>query len=397
MLCNSSLSRAQNHEINAKSQVGAYPIVAGGFLLSPSLKLQQTYNDNALAQHSEAKGDFITTVIPQIQIKKSIRDHDFFIGASSSLYRYARNSRENINNYSANFHGKLTALRGLTIPFKTGYRVTHLERNLEKSLTRPIQPTKRGGFLSELGIEYNPNRLAIKLLSSHETARHANGRSRIGGLIVRKDRDYNQYALEATAGYQIATRWTPFISFRYENSSFLHRQFNGTAFNGPKRDNIYTGFLAGLGYKTQFISADLALGKGNQHYNDPQLADINSLTLRGNLGWEITDRTFLEFSLQHRAREDALLNLGYVETLSSAKIEYELDSDLFWNTNLEYRKQDYRSDRSDIDYSAGIGLYYILSPSLQAETEVRARIRDSNIADADYMQNTFTVGITGNL
>src|SRR4051794_25286779 len=70
----------------------------GSFLLLPAVEVRETYDSNIFATPSNEKGDFYTTIHPELQLRSNWNNHALAFQASGDIKRYADHVSENTTN-----------------------------------------------------------------------------------------------------------------------------------------------------------------------------------------------------------------------------------------------------------------------------------------------------------
>jgi len=375
------------------------PITWGGYTLKPTLLMQGSYNDNLRAEDANEAGDFVTTIAPALSISKSIRDHEFTLKADGEMTRHKDESDEDTTNYKLRFDGLLTALRSLKIPFFASYKQDHRQRYQERTATTSVEPIEYNETRMGAGVAYQPNRAFVKAYGRYQQRRFDNGRNNAGGIVVRKDGDFDQIEAEIRVGYDSPLGYAPFLGLSYAVTDYERGTFNGTDFSGAKRDNDAVQAVAGMGFDYKgLVVGEVAIGQSWQRYDDAGIDDISALALRGEITWKPRERLALSVVASRKAEEDNFINQGLVETALALGAEYEIAHELFMNAALGYEFDDFESsNREDDIYSGSLGLVYKINRRFALETSYQMRSRQSNQAAAEYDQNIFRIGLKSSL
>ncbi len=386
---------------NALDDFGDYPIHAGSFMLTPSLKLEQQYDTNICATESSVESDNVTILEPSLNIKKSIRDHQFNLNLKGAAYRYWSHSSEDVENYQIDFDSRIVAHSTLKIPLGIRYDIGHKQRLQERtaSTSRADKPTKFHSLKAETGLEYQPNRLLLGLYGGYNESRFDDGVTSLGTPVIRKDGDYDRYNGEALIRYETAREWSPFARLLVGKTDFLRRSFNGTSFSGTNRDNRLVRAQGGLGFNLKdLLTGSIALGKDWRTYDDDTVSNVSDTSAEASATWNVDEATSFVFDFSRRSEEDNEINNAVLETKYSAELNYELQQDLFLHSLLGYETDEFNSSgRKDDTYRAGVGLSYILTPRFQIGGDIVYNTRDSNSAGSDYDQTRFILRLTGSL
>ena len=84
----------------------------GSFLMYPSGAIAETFDSNVFATQTGARSDFYTKLIPALTIKSDWNQHALAFSASGEVKKYAHNTTEDVNNFSADAVGRYDIRRG---------------------------------------------------------------------------------------------------------------------------------------------------------------------------------------------------------------------------------------------------------------------------------------------
>jgi hypothetical protein len=374
------------------------PIKTGGFLLTPKLVLEQRYDDNIYADDDHEESDFVTAAKPSLIITKLYRDHEFNLSGQAEAVKFWDHSNEDMLNAKGEFSGRLTARRVLTLPFKFSYAVDHKDRLYDRGI-QARDPTQMDTLRSEIGAEYKPNRLMLGFYTGYNQYRYENGARFSGVPIIHEDGDYDSLYFKGVAKYLTRTDITPFMSLMVAKNDYLRQSYDGSGFNGLKRDNRVLRALAGVEFEYHdILKGSAAVGHDWRSYDENSIDDIGAFSAEGNIEWAPFRKTKLTLEFLRQSEEDNIVNDGSVQTSASLGINYELQHDWFLESKAEWEKTAFEAiDRDDDLYGGSIGLNYVLNSKLEMGGSYLHRWRESTQNDSDFDENVFMLRLTGKL
>ncbi|PCJ01966.1 MAG: hypothetical protein COB14_02850 [Alphaproteobacteria bacterium] len=373
------------------------PQTFGNFLVSSGLKLEQHYTTNIHASAQNEKNDLVTTLTPTLAVQKNVRDHEFTFEASAPIKKHLETHEEDTVDAHVSLSALVTAKRSLKLPISISYDKAYISRHEDTSLITPLKPIQTRRRRIEGGFIYAPNRLHIQLIGHYTQERFKNGTSSNGNAIIYTDDDHNNAGLHTKISYHTASIVSPFLAFKTHKANFLRASYNGTSFNGNKRDHRYGAALAGINFDTGTLSGHIAAGYNMLRYGDNALEDLSALQLSANLDWKPVERSNIALTLSRTAMENSIIESAYIETTANAMLRYEVRNDLALNTGATFSHHNYTSGRDDMIYEGQAGMDYTLNTAIQAHANVTSRKRNSDVQNEDYLVNTIMVGITGSL
>jgi hypothetical protein len=239
----------------------------------------------------------------------------------------------------------------------------------------------------------------IGFYGGYNQYRYENGTDFSGAPVIHEDGDYNSLYFKGVAKYEARNDITPFMSLLVSDNDFLRRSYDGTGFNGLKRDNRVLRALAGAEFDYHdLLKGSAAIGHDWRTYKENSIGDIGALSAEGKLEWMPFRKTNLTFEFLRQSEEDNIVNDGSVETLTSLGINYELQHNWFLDGNGEYERTQFENiDRDDDLYGGSIGLRYVLNSKLEVGGSYLHRWRESTVSGADFDENVFMLRLTGKL
>ncbi|PCJ97030.1 MAG: hypothetical protein COA45_10440 [Zetaproteobacteria bacterium] len=369
----------------------------GGFLLSSGLKLEQHYTTNLRASADNERGDFVTTLTPEVSIQKNFRDHELTLLASLPIQKHLKTQKEDTVDGHISLTGLLIAKRSLTFPLSISYDHAHIARHRDTSTIEPIKPVQTRRKHIEGGFIFAPNRLRVQLIGHYTQNRFRNNASKNGSTIIYTDDDHNNAGLSTKIRYDTRSALSPFLAFKTHKANFLRRSHNGISFNGNKRDYRYSSALAGVEFEAGTFSGQMATGYNTLRYDDNALKNLNAFQISMDVAWRPIERSNIAFSLSRTAMENSILESAYTDSTANATLRYEAQNNLALYTGATVSHHNYTSGRDDFIYEGQIGMDYLLNTAIQAHANITTRKRNSDIQNEDYRQNIFMLGITGNL
>lgn len=367
------------------------PITAGSFLITPNLDFEQEYTQNVLAVSDNEESDLISVVTPSIEVNKNFGRHLFVLNAESEVRRHWDRTDDNVENHIIALNGNLEAKKTLNIPINISYRDAHVPRISQKraSAGQIVETPLNVKILeAESGIEYKPNRFALKLLGKYEQIRLTNEELISGGTLIRDNRDVDVTNVSAEISYDLRNGFTPFVRTTYADDNYVNEP-SGTISRSNNALQVLSG--ANFNYKGLF-KGFFGIGLQNRSYDDVRVDDTTDFTLDANLVWEPLAKTRFMFDAGRETYEDNFLTTALTETNFEVNWDQELQHDLFGRLGLRYEHVDFNDlDRTDVRLDASAEILKIINPRLQIGGAYYYTTRDSSIPNLDLKNNAFVL------
>lgn len=373
-------------------------IKMGGFLVRPSLAVEQSYTSNLLFTQTDRQADFVTKVTPDVRVEKNIRDHEFSFAGSASSYRHARKKSEDRSDARADFQGRVVVLHKLKVPFGLSYERSHVDRSDDRSIVMARTPLRTGRFAAFAGVVFKPNRMGVDFTVTQERKTFADGLDGTGVSVIRHDGDYRENSGRLRLGYDMRAGWTPFVQADLHDRGYQRGSYNGTDFSGDDRDFRNSLYSGGVAFDRGMYSGSLAVGLQDLGYDKDSLPDQEILALQAALAWSVTPATTIDIHLSRMLEDDFILRSPFVSSRLSLEGVRELNQRVSARVGFEGRYEDFNTTvRDDRVYSAVAGVDYEINSKLRATGNVSHHIRNSNVSGADDRESRMTVGLTGSL
>ena len=353
------------------------------FKIEPEIAARYTYRDNIYLTETDTETDYITTIMPGIDMQLALssfaRFEVLYLGAFE-YYREADNFRTDHHYGDAN----------LTFETEKGslLKIGAFGRD---SALQPysIEDISKGFTIGALYTDMNLNIFSATELYGTYQYRQRRFDEDIYQLLRLQD-NYNRHSFAVGMVNSMSSLFPILLEYRYEN------QQNDDATPEPTEfltQAAFTGFKWGT---DQRLSGSLRVGYLWSDYNDTDSYDgwatDTELTYRIGASTTLTaiaDRGARESTSNARDTQDY-----YIYTGASLLLSYSFSDPLRLILMGDYENRDYRSafipgidNREDDFYAAGATLRYGFHDWLAFSLAYHYRVNDSTIDTVDYREN----------
>ena len=112
----------------SRPETDAIGVRYGSFLIYPSVTLGSEYNSNIFATDGNEDDDVILTISPEIAVQSDWGQHALGFQGSATIFRYADNTSEDVEDYSFATNGRVDILRDTFVSAGFGIQRDHEER-----------------------------------------------------------------------------------------------------------------------------------------------------------------------------------------------------------------------------------------------------------------------------
>ena len=367
-------ARAQNiRPLDALARPG-YPI--GKIRVFPSLKIENSYDDNIFARRDGGVSDYFVSIVPRVAIESSWSRHSVSGSAYGRIDRYADVETEDSEEYGVEAHGRLDLAEqsSLAAIVRQGRRTVWRADSENSGRTDPQQLDYVRG---ELQYEHSLARFDLGFRGSvHEF-------DFVDALDADRDR------LVFAASSRLSHRRPSDVSIFLEPEFKLLDYQRSTGDDGLEQDLTMLGGFVGSSFATSAIKGEVSLGVLHLAFDEISFDDETILGVRSKVTWEPTRltrlRTKLERTLIPTDRDGASSKL---RTLVSLEGRHELFRNVILRVEATYFREDFKDlGRHDDNYRVRAGADYRINRFFTLAARYTYRQRDSSTSRRKFRRN----------
>lgn len=368
----------------------------GAFDLFPQLDVSEAYSDNIYRTQTGKKGDFITTVSPNIRLQSDWARHELGVQAWGDIVNYNKHSSENHNNLNLAADGRLDIMRDMNVYAGAAYRQLYEDRGTPTD-QNGTHPQKYNVASGNVGFFNQFNRLSVRLDGKFDQYTYGNLDSSTG-LIRENDRDHADAQGIVRVGYEILTGWEPFVRYNYVDSDYRTAQDR----NGVNKDSNGYEVDAGTAFNLNGIWAGEAfVGYMRRDFDDSRLSAVSDPTFGLALVANVTPLTTVKSSINRTV--DPSITLGS-SSLTDTSYGLSADTEVLRNFVVSaggnYMTTDYNGiARTDDVTTVGTKAKYYFNRNFSVGPEISYITRDAQNSGGqnDYDNWIFLFRLTGRI
>jgi hypothetical protein len=366
-------------------------IRAGSFILRPALEWTTGYDTNPGRTLSGTASAF-NTWAPELLVRSDWSRHALNADLRGTYTAYGQIPSLNRPFLDAKVNGRIDVARTTRIDLEARTTVStdnpgspDLPADLAKL---PIYTT----IGATAGVTQQFNRFEVGLKGSIDRVTYDNSELTDGTTVSNRGRNYNQYAAQLRAAYELTPGMKPFVEATFDTRV---RDLPVDAF-GVHRDS--QGAVGRVGTTFEFsrvLTGEFSIGYLNRSYQDPTLKDFHAFVMDGSLIWTATALTTVKLTARSTADESTLVGVsGVLRRDFGVQMDHAFRRWLIGTARIGYGHDDYEgSPRKDDRYVASAGLIYKLNREVQVKAELRREWMRSNTPGFDYTANIALVGL----
>ena len=336
-----------------------------GIVVQPTLSVENRYDSNVLAHNTDEKEDFILSLRPALSVTKKYDDHQFKLGLEGNIERYVSERSENKEEGRAYADLIFRPNQSWSFPLSLSASRAAQARSAPQQSALTKEPIKISRHQASAGLSHHWGNLSLGLMGHYDAVAYEDGQDRAGQRVIRRDGDYQDYALRIKGRYDVyrdtggRTEHSLFATGEFARRDYRRRQYKGPAlgFTGPSPDHTRTGFLAG--FETRYkglLFGKIAAGLTHKRYKDPLYDDTTQFNLQADALYQFTPKLSLKGHVVRDVDQNNDFVQGYVLTGYGGGVEYEILHDWYFDGSINRRNYDFidvNRDDTDTVYEAG--------------------------------------------
>jgi hypothetical protein len=355
----------------------------GGFLLFPSLSIDEKYDDNIRAANSPRLDDVVTTIIPSLLVESTWSRHALGLEAFGEFRQFAEHTIENTDQAGMSLTGRVDVTSADFLSGFLSYSREAQDRS-EPDDTGQRHPSLFDRYILQTRYDHRFTRFGLRL--DAQVQRFDYVRS------FDDDRDRTEFSFGPRLTYQLSPSLMPFIE-----ASYLDRDYDSAVDrNGMGRDartyDVMTGIALNL---DSIVLGEVAVGAFHTNFDDPALDPVTSAAVSGSITWNITGLTSVTGKIARREAVTTLADTSSkIVTLASLRVDHELRRNILLGAEVGYRNEDFKgTSRVDNRVDVQVGGTYLINRNVSVSLSYQHTERQSNFDPAEFSDNIVRIGV----
>lgn len=374
----------------AQPEFDPLPVRIGAFEARPQLGFSAGFTDNLFAVGTNEVDDTFVGFAPQVELDSTWSRHSLGLRAAIDHLEYSDVSSESRTNVGLAADGRLDASNSVSL--FGSVRVDDLTepRSNIASLQNAMEPVEFSRVGGEAGILYEAGRLKLRGAIGLETF-DFDDIELDGGLIQDQDfRDRDETSFSGRLSYAVERDWALFAEvIRNEND-----YDPPNIFNALNRDSQGTIARVGTDFElASLLRGDIGVGYQQYEYDDPTFADVDGVSVAGNLQWFVTQLTTISGAAQRNVIDPGLvLSNAAIETSVTARADHELRRNVILTGEARFTNFEFENiNRDDDRITAKVGATWKINPNIWLDGSYELTDQSSNVQD--FSENRLLFGL----
>lgn len=365
----------------------------GSFVVLPRVRLNGELNDNIFSTDTNERGDFISTVSPNLVVQSDWANHMLRFQGGADIGRFVDNDAEDFEDYEFNGNGRVDVTRRTRLRAGAGYRMEHEDRSSPDDVNG-VEPTIFGVLSGNIEGSQTFNRVTVALGGAFDQFDFDDVGTAGGATINNDDRDRNIVEGSVQVSYEVAPQYDAFLRGVYNVRDYDAAVDD----NGINRDSDGYEVVAGVSLDFGGITfGDFFAGYQSQNFDDPLLNTASGPVVGADITWNVTPLTTVVGSISRVVREsttrDAMTGTfasGRFFTTAGVSADHELMRNVLLGADVSVSQDDFEGiSRKDEIYRAGVNARYLINRYANIGGVYRFRMRSSDVGSAEFTENVF--------
>ncbi|MDR3514552.1 MAG: outer membrane beta-barrel protein [Azospirillaceae bacterium] len=359
----------------------------GEFLIFPKVELNETYNSNVYATPSDVKGDFITTIQPQIDLRSRFAEHELDFSFLAKEQVFATYTLNNTLDLSATVNGRYDITREAQATYYGQVFSGHEDRGSPDD-AHGREPTPTTGSINQFEVKDQLGRVTIGGGVALNRYEFGNVDTTVGTTVDNSDRNRWELSSHQRVSYELFPGYAAVADIS-ENTHVFDVSSDRNGFNRNS-----SGYAAQTGVAvdvSQLVRGDFLVGYFAQDYRDSRLRSPSGVSASAVFNWTPSKLTLIVPALQRSSSDTTIDGAGaLVETLGSLTVRHELQRNIILTgyTSVAYDQYSGYSAQNATTYTARARLIYAFTPELYAGGELSYVDKVSRTLSVGYQQTT---------
>lgn len=378
----------------------------GGFLVSPQIAVDASYDDNIYATKTDQRGDVYLTLHPQLDVKSIWSRHALNFSGYFDRDFHADYTGEDVSQFGAAIDGRYD------ISHQTRFFLgVDASRNAERrgslsSFSLSAEPVRYTSLIANSALEQDLGSMRLRAEGRFRRVTYQDALLTTGAKLDQSFRDFDIYSGTVQASYDLNTLTSFVLRGTLEKRRYDLRpgDVGFDPLTQTDRSGDSTLVEAGITREiTTLLSGTVRLGYLSFRYPDPKLNDLDGFSYYANINWNITPLTTLRGTAQRRVDETTSpITAGNLRDEVSISADHELlrslilhaDARLAWINPSIAEGVTTVIDNSSRETELGFGARYYIGRKIRLDADYNYQRRSSDNPLLAYIANRATIGMS---
>ena len=360
------------------------PFPVGIFIVQPSADFSVGWSSNVFATSTSSEGGNYIGFLPRFDVSSNWEKH-----ALGGLLRVehvenSSNSSESKTDVKLGLDGRMDLSNSTSIFGDVFSEDITEDRTAFSTIAGSLEPNEYSRAGGGLGLLHEADRVLIDARFDITAFDHDDAELPNDFFQDQDLRDRDELDGRVRLAYAVDANWAAYTEARRIEADFdLPGIFN--AFN---RD--YEGNVLSVGSDFEFgdsVRGDVGIGFMSYTFNDPTFADIEDVSISGNVQWALGDQTTIETEFARAVIDPGIAEtIAAVETGLNVRVAHGVSSKVFLIGEAGFNNYEFENiDRSDDRVGFLFGANWRVNQNIWLESNYE--LRDSSSPAQEFSEN----------
>ena len=364
----------------ANTATDPVPFPVGAFLVQPSVDFSAGFTSNLFATDINEETSSFIGFAPGIDVYSDWSKHAFGANLKVDHLENSDNSAESRTNVELGLDGRLDLSQSTQLFGELFSEDLTEDRTEISTISGSLEPNEHSRLAGALGIVHQANHWQLDASMGYATFDHDDVELP-GDLFQDQDfRDRDEYDGRIRLAYAVGENWAAYAEAKRVQAEFDPPGF----FNAFNRD--YEGNVLSVGSDFSFgdnVRGDIGIGFLTYTFNDPSFADIEDVSVSGNVQWTLAEATTIETDFTRGVIDPGIVEtIAAVETGVNVRTAHGLTSKVFLIGEAGFNNYEFENlDRSDDRVDVLVGANWKLNKNIWLESNYEMRNSSSPVQE----------------
>ena len=369
-------------------------IRAGSLMLFPQVQVAAQFDDNIFATDDDEEDDFIIAVRPSIEARSDWSRHALSLTADAESAFFIDNDDSNYNDVGLAADGRIDVIGQSSIRLRGFIRKDHEDRDsADEAGDEDVTDLIDGG--ASIAYRHFFNRIFIQPGVAVRRRDYDDV-----GPVNNDDRDIWRFSPSLRVGYAVSPDLAIFANAEVNQVTYDETPNDAGVDRDSEGGSLTVGAEVDL---TGKLIGEIQAGYQVQEFDDNDLEDFSGLRAEGQITYNATPLTAIIGSLGAGLQETTVTLDGDVASANfvseiGLQVVHELRRNIILRGSGAYTREDFEGiSRTDDRFALGAGVSYSLNRNLAIDLGYTFSNRSSDVDEAEFSRNIFTIGVTARL
>lgn len=375
-------ARDKYQAVTDRSQPEFDPISirTGGFDVRPEVRFSTGFTSNLFATSANEVDDIFIGIAPSIGFESTWSRHALDFSGQLDHREYSDTSSESRTNIELGASGRIDVSNALHLFGAAQVEDQNEPRSNIASLQDAVEPVEYSRVGGEAGAQYQSGRLRLRGAVGLVTFDYDDVELNSGLFQDQDFRDRDETTVRVRTAYAVERDWAIFAEVDFSESDYDAPNI----FNALNRDFSTTSLRVGTNFElASLLRGDVGIGGFQSEFDDPTVADVDGVSVDGNLQWFVSQLTTVTLGAARGVIDPGLVQTNAaVRTNVGIRADHELMRNVIVTGEARFTNFDFENvNRNDDRWNLSTSAIWKLNPNIWLDGSLQLTDQTSNVQD----------------